>query len=147
MVGWEEGQTAAKNIRFPHPNLLWGASLTSVLPSVPLPHHVSDLWGKKEGLVWRSSVHKTFIFLMLNDSISDIYSLEHPKGKRVNEKTVLRLKLSRPINGKIQTFHCMSQFFFSWSPNAFVPKNKLTPETLKVKWNSFQKLMEIARDW
>jgi hypothetical protein len=34
---------AAKNIRFPHSNLLWGASLTPILPCVPLPQHVSDL--------------------------------------------------------------------------------------------------------
>jgi hypothetical protein len=34
---------AAKNIRFSHSNLFWGASLAPILPSFPLPQHVSDL--------------------------------------------------------------------------------------------------------
>jgi hypothetical protein len=34
---------AAKNIRSSHSNLFWGASLAPILPSVPLPQHVSDL--------------------------------------------------------------------------------------------------------
>jgi hypothetical protein len=35
---------AAKNIRFSHSNLsVWGASLAPILPSFPLPQHVSDL--------------------------------------------------------------------------------------------------------
>ena len=57
MVGWEKGQLdfgweyiilkfafqAAKNIRFPHSNLLWRVSLAPILPCVPLSQHVSDL--------------------------------------------------------------------------------------------------------
>jgi hypothetical protein len=34
---------AAKNIRFSHSNLFWGGSLAPILPSFPLPQHVSDL--------------------------------------------------------------------------------------------------------
>ena len=34
---------AAKNIRFSHSNLFWGASLAPILPSLPLPQHVSVL--------------------------------------------------------------------------------------------------------
>jgi hypothetical protein len=33
----------AVNIRFSHSNLFWGASLAPILPSFPLPQHVSDL--------------------------------------------------------------------------------------------------------
>ena len=33
---------AAKNIRFSHSNLFWGASLAPILFSTPLPQHVSD---------------------------------------------------------------------------------------------------------
>jgi hypothetical protein len=34
---------AAKNIRFSNSNLFWGALLAPILPSFPLPQHVSDL--------------------------------------------------------------------------------------------------------
>ena len=37
---------AAKNIRFAHSNLFWGASFARILPPFPLPQHVSDLRGK-----------------------------------------------------------------------------------------------------
>ena len=34
---------AAKYIRFSHSNLFWGALFAAILPSFPLPQHVSDL--------------------------------------------------------------------------------------------------------
>jgi hypothetical protein len=66
---------AAKNIRFSHSNLFWGASLAPILPSFPLPPHVSvsceenmRVWSPPPEIVYIFDAQLMTVFLEFSEA-------------------------------------------------------------------------------